>query len=112
MVEILVKPLPARAQFSCINEIEIFDINKDGHKDIIYAGNDFGFTPQFSQLDGDFGGVLLGNGQGNFSWLSPIDSGFFAKGVVNSMVTVKGYNGVNNLIIGRNNDKPLLFSYE
>ena len=106
------KPLPARAQFSCINEIEIFDINKDGHEDIIYAGNDFGFTPQFSQLDGDFGGVLLGNGQGNFSWLSPIDSGFFAKGVVNSMMTVKGYNGVNNLIIGRNNDKPLLFSYE
>jgi hypothetical protein len=106
------KPLPARAQLSCINEIEVFDINKDGHKDIVYAGNDFGFTPQFSQFDGDFGGVLLGNGQGDFSWLPHTDSGFFAPGVVNSMLTLEGDDGTNTLILGRNNDTPLSFSYK
>jgi len=104
------RSLPSRAQFSCINETVVLDINKDGHKDIVYVGNDYGFIPQFSQLDGDFGGVLLGNGQGDFSWLPHTESGFFSRGVVNSMETLKSYNGVNNLILGRNNEKPLLFS--
>ena len=107
-----IRPLPSRAQFSCINETVVLDINKDGHRDIVYAGNDFGFTPQFSQLDGDFGGVLLGDGQGDFSWMPHKESGFFATGVVNSMLTLKTDNGLNNLIVGRNNDKPLVFSYE
>jgi len=40
------------------------------------------------------------------------ESGFFATGVVNSMLTLKTDNGLNNLIVGRNNDKPLVFSYE
>ena len=43
--------LPNRVQFSCVNSITSTDINKDGNIDLIMAGNNFEFKPQFSRLE-------------------------------------------------------------
>lgn len=104
-----IKKLPAQAQFSCINTMELFDLNKDGNTDIIYGGNDYGLKPQFAQLDASFGGVLLGNGKGNFEWIDYSESGFFIEGVINSIKVFQTKKERLNVIVGINNEQPLLY---
>ena len=105
-----IKKLPVEAQLSCINDMEVLDINKDGNLDIIFGGNDHALKPQFTQLDASYGGVLLGDGKGGFKWVSYDESGFFVKGVVNSIKVVNSASKAEGVIIGINNDMPVLFS--
>ncbi|MDO8366533.1 MAG: VCBS repeat-containing protein, partial [Saprospiraceae bacterium] len=48
-------PFPAEVQFSCVCDIWCGDLNGDGRNDLVMAGNDAGFMPQFSKLDASFG---------------------------------------------------------
>jgi len=102
--------LPSRAQFSCINAIEVIDVNNDGYLDIIYGGNDYSLKPQFSQLDASFGGLLLNNKTGLFKWVNSTESGFFVKGVVTSITILNSYKKNSEILVGINNEKPVLFS--
>ncbi|WP_103071665.1 VCBS repeat-containing protein [Aquimarina sediminis] len=107
-----IKELLPQAQFSCINDLEIIDVNKDGHLDILFGGNDYSLKPQFSQLDASFGGILLGDGNGDFSWLDYKDSGFFVKGVINDIEVLTDDKNNLQVIVGINNEAPLLFDNE
>ena len=60
------KPLPRLAQLSSINGTEVMDINKDGHPDLIIAGNMYGAEVETSRYDASIGLVLLGDGQMSF----------------------------------------------
>jgi len=102
--------LPSRAQFSCINTIEVIDVNNDGLLDIIYGGNDYSLKPQFSQLDASFGGLLLNNKKGLFKWVNSTESGFFVKGVVTSINVINSDKKNTQVLLGINNEKPVLFS--
>lgn len=102
--------LPSRAQLSCINAIEVIDINNDGDLDIIYGGNDYALKPQFSQLDASFGGLLLNNKKGLFKWVNSTESGFFVKGVVTSINVLNSNKKNKQVLLGINNERPILFS--
>jgi len=104
-----IKKLPPQAQFSCINDLELVDLNTDGNMDIVYGGNDYGLKPQFSQLDASFGGVLLGDGKGNFKWIDYNESGFFVEGVINSIKVFQSKKKQLNIIVGINNELPLVY---
>lgn len=69
--------LPKYAQLGPINESIVFDFNKDGHLDIIAVGNNFAAEVETIRYDGGRGIVLLGNGKGKFTQLTPNQSGFF-----------------------------------
>ncbi len=101
-------PLPKEVQFSCVNAIHIADLNTDGKPDLILAGNDAGFMPQFSKLDASFGHVLLNRGAGNFEWVENRASGFFVRGDVKQVVELGAPNG-RHLLALVNNQKPKLF---
>jgi hypothetical protein len=98
-----------RAQLSCINQILTNDLNKDGYKDLILAGNNFNYKPQFGRADASYGDVLLGSANGEYSWLSNNKSGFFLKGQVRSMQWLHDKNNTNYIIVGLNDEQPKLF---
>jgi hypothetical protein len=50
--------LPVRAQLSPIYSLSINDINSDGIKDIMAAGNLYGLKPELGRYDADYGTVL------------------------------------------------------
>ena len=104
------KILPSRVQFSCVCGIVCTDVNKDGHLDIIMAGNNFEFKPQYSRLDANYGSVLLGDGKLNFTWQDYNTSGFMIKNEVKHLKTIKDKNGKTYVIAAINNELPKIFS--
>lgn len=104
-----IKELPARVQFSCVCGISCTDVNKDGNLDLVMAGNDFEFKPQFSRLDASYGNVLLGDGKLNFEWQDYGKSGFKVKDEVKYLKRFKDNNGRMYIIAAINNEKPKIF---
>jgi len=104
-----VKKLPSRVQLSCVCGIVCTDINNDGHLDIIMAGNNFEFKPQYSRLDANYGSVLLGDGNLGFTWQEYNSSGFVIKNEVKHLKTIKDNKGKTYLIAAINNERPKLF---
>lgn len=103
-----IKTLPIQAQFSSIDAIVIADINKDSHLDLLLGGNKYGFKPQFARLDANFGSLLLGDGNANFKWVDYSKSGFFVKGEIKNISTVKAKNNTH-FVMGINNQQPKIF---
>jgi hypothetical protein len=100
--------LPAEVQLSCVKAILVQDLNGDGKNDLVLAGNDAGFMPQFSKLDASFGHVLLNQGNGQYLRIENRDSGFFVRGDVKSLLLLP-VNGKKNLLVTINNKQPRLF---
>ncbi len=104
-----IKILPGRVQFSCVCGISCVDINNDGNLDLVMAGNNFEFKPQFSRLDASYGSVLLGDGNMNFEWVDYKESGFNIKNEVKYLQRFKDKNGKTFIIAAINNEKPRIF---
>ncbi len=102
--------LPKEVQFSSVNTICTLDVNNDGILDIILGGNQFGFKPQFSRLDANYGSILLGSKSGVYSWLPYNKSGFNIKGQVKSIQKIKNKNNLVSIIAVINNEKPKIFN--
>ncbi len=107
-----IKKLPSRIQLSCINGISAADVNKDGHLDLIMAGNNFEFKPQYSRLDAHYGGVLLGDGNLNFKWLPYNQSGLFIREEVKHLANFKDKGGRRYLIAAINESFPKLYAID
>ncbi len=105
-------PLPAQVQFSCVCGISCSDVNNDGNLDLLLGGNNYGFKPQFSQLDSNYGSLLLGNGKGEFNWVPYSESGFFVKGEVKHIHRLRNKSGNDIFIAARNNDAPKIFAID
>lgn len=106
-----VKPLPNRVQLSCVCDITCTDINKDGNLDIIAAGNNFEFKPQFSRLDASYGNILLGDGNMTFEWQHYNQSGFFVREEVKHLSSFKDNQGREYLFTAINDSKPKVFKF-
>ncbi len=103
-----ITPLPSMVQLSSVNAIQCMDVNGDGFPDLVLAGNDFDFPPQFGRLDASFGHVLLNDGKGHFTWLQPDESGLEVIGQVRDIKTITG-NGKNYVLFLQNDDYPALY---
>jgi hypothetical protein len=104
-----IQVLPKEVQFSSVNAIATMDINKDGILDLVLGGNQYGFKPQFSRLDANFGSVLLGTKQGKFTWVPYPKSGFFMRGEVKHLQVIKNKNNTTAVLAVLNNNAPKLF---
>ena len=96
------------SQLSCINSILITDVNNDGKPDLITGGNQFGFLPQFEKLDGNFGELLINQGNGVFNWQEPTTTGLNVQGEVKEIIELRENNKRYFLFL-RNNDYPVLY---
>ena len=103
-----IQKLPAMAQLTSVNAIKCSDINGDGRPDILLAGNEYGFLPQFERLDAGRGLVLINKGNAKFQVLSCEESGMEVDGQVRDIQELKNKNGKQFLFL-RNDMFPVLF---
>ena len=107
----VISKLPARVQLSCVCGIVCKDINQDGNLDIIMAGNNFEFRPQYSRLDASYGNVLIGNGKLDFEWKNYIKSGFFVREEVKHLNLFKDKDGTEFLFVALNDTLPKVYQF-
>jgi len=98
--------LPIRAQFAPVNAILAEDIDKDGHPDLLLAGNEYQTEVMRGRYDASYGCFLRGDGKGNFTASSNSSDGLILSGDIHSLAilpTVKGYR----LLLAAPNDDLL-----
>ncbi|MHA4844995.1 VCBS repeat-containing protein [Flavitalea antarctica] len=94
--------LPLSAQFSNLNGVMATDINNDGKKDLVTAGNFYPYRVQLGRSAGSVGLILLGDKERGFNALDPAQSNFFATGDVRKLIAVPGKSGTI-ILLAKNN---------
>src|SRR6266496_2251167 len=105
------KALPAAAQLSPMYGIAAEDFDKDGNIDILMGGNFYQSKPEVGIYDASYGVLLKGDGKGNFTTLSPQQSGINIRGAVRDMAVIK--SGRKKLVlIAKNNDNLHVIQFQ
>jgi hypothetical protein len=101
--------LPAEIQYAPIYAISSKDIDKDGHTDLFFGGNQFLMKPQFGRYDASKGWAIFGpyfvDEEKNKVVSLSID------GQVRKLMWVKDTKK-DILIIGKNNDKTRFYEFK
>ncbi|MEZ5038471.1 MAG: VCBS repeat-containing protein [Saprospiraceae bacterium] len=98
------KPLPQLAQLSSINKFVVADFDEDGNLDVVLAGNLYNSEVETPRNDASFGLFLQGNGAGEFSAKTMLESGLKIVGDVRGMELIS-CNGANHILVAKNDDK-------
>jgi hypothetical protein len=104
------KDLPLAAQLSPVFGISISDFDGDGYEDVFLAQNFFSTRPAFPRLDAGRGVLLKGVGNGDFTSLSPSESGLDITGDQRG-AAFSDYDsdGKVDLLVGQNNGQSKLY---
>ena len=97
--------LPVQAQWYPVYSINVADVNHDGKKDIIIAGNQSYSRIKFGAYGCGKGDVLINKGNARFERLSPLTSGLNILGDVRNSLVIK-----NKIIFGVNNQAPVIYT--
>ena len=98
-----VQELPRMAQRSWMYTSLVADINGDGHQDIVMGGNLKGAKPEVGQYDASYGEVLLGKGDGTFTYWPNRDHGLQLHGDIRDLQLVS-IKGQRLLMVLKNNE--------
>lgn len=101
--------LPEIAQISSIQDLAIDDLDGDGNADILAIGNMYAMETLFGRFDASVGTVLLGDGKGKFSDLSPAKAGFVVDGDARYIRSLRTNSGVV-YVVTNHNDSIRFFS--
>ncbi len=101
-------PLPTLAQIAPIRGIVPFDVDGDGHLDLIVAGNLYDVEPNTPRVDAGNGLWLRGDGHGHFTPVSPRESGFFASRNVAGLALLKTAAG-HAVVVANTGDSLQVF---
>jgi ASPIC and UnbV/FG-GAP-like repeat len=83
------QPLPLQAQLSVINGMLVEDFDGDGNLDVIINGNDYGTEVSVGRYDALNGLFLKGDGKGNFTPLTILQSGVYIPGNGKALVMLQ-----------------------
>ncbi len=98
--------LPFTAQLSALNGMIADDFNGDGNLDIVVNTNDFGTNVSAGRSDALNGLLLEGNGKGNFTAQTILQSGIFIPGDGKALVKLRSKNN-KYLLAASQNRGPL-----
>ncbi len=101
--------LPLEAQYAPVYAIITVDVNKDGKKDILLAGNNTWTRIKFGRYSANHGVLLLGAGGGNFKYVPQIKSGLSLRGNVRSLTSINT-DKAQKIIVGINDANAVLVS--
>jgi enediyne biosynthesis protein E4 len=101
--------LPIQAQVSVVQGIVAQDFNKDGHLDLLLAGNRYGFEVETNRADAGTGALFLGDGKGGFRWLDNRMSGFWAMEEARDLALLRAANGEALIVVPNNNRNAQVF---
>jgi hypothetical protein len=98
-------PLPVAAQISSVNSIISEDLDNDGNKDLVIAGNMFGSDPETPRNDASIGLFLQGDGSGGSRAVPAAESGLNIGGDVREICLIHlGKGRIPAIIVAKNNN--------
>ena len=96
----------ASPSFGCV----MLDVDGDRHQDLVIVQNFFGPQPETGRMDGGLGVLLSGTTDGRFQITEPEASGLIVPQDAKSLVALDlDGDGRRDLVVGVNDDAPLLF---
>jgi hypothetical protein len=101
--------LPIEAQFSSVYAIFPTDLDGDGKKELLLGGNLFTAKPQTGIYAASNGLFLKALPDRMFRSLTPSESGFYVKGQIRDIKSIRTKNGKELILVARNNDKIKVF---
>lgn len=101
--------LPVEAQLSPVRAIIAEDLDGDGFRDLLLAGNFSGVRPEIGGYDGNYGQLFLGDGKNHFRFVPNIKSGLSIRGEARDAVLLNGANGKKRILVTMNNARPYIF---
>jgi len=102
-------PLPVEVQFAPVNAIICNDLDSDGNKDILLAGNEYQAEVMRGRYDASYGCYLRGNGRNEFTAVAPAESGFIVDGDVKDMKVITMPDKTKRILVAVNNDSLRVF---
>jgi len=102
-------PLPVEAQFAPVNAIICDDLDKDGFKDLLLAGNEYQTEVTTGRFDASYGCFLKGSQKKIFKPVPPVESGFIVRGDVKDMSIIHSPKGEKLVLVAINNDSLRVF---
>jgi hypothetical protein len=102
-------PLPMQAQISALNGMAVEDFDGDGNLDVIINGNDWGTEVTVGRYDALNGLLLSGDGKGNFTPRSTLQSGIYIPGNGKGLVSLKSSDNSYLLAAGENRGPLKIF---
>ena len=103
------EPLPNFAQIAPIRGIVARDVDGDANLDLIVAGNLTEMEPNTTPPDAGNGLWLRGDGQGHFTPVPPVESGFLAPRGVSGLARLRTRAGVA-LLVANTGDSLQVFT--
>jgi hypothetical protein len=103
------KPLPNKFQIAPLFGIQTGDFNNDNALDFLTVGNDYGAEIRSGRLDAFNGGLLFGNGKGEFREISMLESGFVVSKNAKSIAKIIDVDQKELILIGQNKDELLIY---
>ena len=101
--------LPVEAQFAPVNAIVCDDLDNDGFKDLLLAGNEYQTDVITGRYDASYGCFLRGSANKTFTSVPPVKSGFILNGDVKDMALIRLSNGTKIILAAVNNDSLRVF---
>ena len=105
--EFEVKSLPKEAQIAPILDLEVYDFDGDGMEDVMIIGTIYQTEVETPRLDMGSGAILLSDGTGEFRYDHELNRKIRLEGNLKSIEKIM-INEKEHLLIGRNNDVPLV----
>lgn len=102
-------PLPFNTQFSCMNGMLAEDFDNDGNLDLLMVGNDYGTDVAIGRYDACNGLYLKGNGKGNFTPQTILQSGWYVPGNAKALVKLSNQYGQCLIAASQNKDRLKVF---
>jgi enediyne biosynthesis protein E4 len=103
------RALPLEAQYSPVYGIVMEDLNMDGRKDILLAGNNTWTRIKFGRYTANHGVLLLADGKGGFSYVPQTKSGLNIRGNLRSLKLIRA-GKTPNIIAGINDDNVIMLT--
>jgi hypothetical protein len=101
--------LPAQAQLSALNGMVADDFDADGNLDVVINCNDWGTEVSVGRYDALNGLFLKGDGKGNFTEQTIMQSGIYIPGNGKSLAGIKSKSGDYLLAAAQNRGKLKIF---
>jgi len=99
---------PDEAQLAPVYGILPADVDRDGHTDLLLAGNFDGFKPEIGRMAESYGLLLRGDGRGGYTPVRAPESGFLVPGQSRDIARLRTATG-EIYLVARNNDRPMIF---
>jgi hypothetical protein len=103
-------PFELKAQFAPVNTILVGDVDKDGKKDILLAGNEYEYNVAVGRMDASYGLMMKGASK-NYTAIAPVKSGWITDGDVRDIKFIQNKKYGTLMLVARNNDVLQILRY-